>query len=288
MKALVTGASGFVGQYLCTRLGREGIEPIGFTGEIRDYEQVRTAIDEVCPDLVFHLAAQAYVSEGNKDPLRSVEVNIKGTVNIIEAIHNTGTKARVLTAGTAEEYGYIQDGPEVNEDSPTLPTTPYGVSKLAAGAYALILGHQYKIPVVHTRAYTHTGPGQHPRYAVPAFARRVLFDEVIRHGNLSAVRNYTDVRDVVSAYLQVIHEPSGIYNVCSDNNINMKFILDKLVELSGRVNAEFYLDKSLYHEEVIDFVPPSYAKLHAQTGWEPKISIEETLTDVLGYWREAK
>lgn len=290
---LVTGSEGFVGPYLVNLLLEEGYEVFGMdlrSGEdIRDYERVRTTIDQIRPDYIFHLAAQAYVPEGITDVRRCLDVNVTGTLNLLEAVRHTGLRPHILLAGTSEEYGYDQPGP-LTEDSPTLPTTPYGVSKLAAGHLGLVYARTYGLNVVITRAFNHTGPGHPPAYAIPSFAKRVAdvrkgrLDKVV-HGNLESVRNYTDVRDMVRAYLMAIQLESGIYNVCSDRTVSMQWVLDNLVELSGgEVQTE--LSDSLYRPMTGNFPEPSSEKLRSLTGWQPQITLEETLSDVLAYWGE--
>jgi GDP-4-dehydro-6-deoxy-D-mannose reductase len=294
--ALVTGCSGFVGRYLTDALRDNGWEVYGFDlangGDIRDYEQIRAGIDTIQPDAIWHLAAQAYVAESTRDPHRAMAVNTTGTLNLLEAVRNTGSHARIVIAGTSEEYGYEeQPGPTVTEDSPTRPNTPYGVSKLAATSLARVYTRTHGLQIIVTRAFNHTGPGQPAVYAVPAFARRVAEaeaghrDEVV-HGNLDATRNYTDVRDIVAAYQLALDAPPGIYNLCSPHTVSMKWVLDTLVAHANRP-IRTRLDESLYRPSGSQtFYPPTAAKFHEATGWEPTIPLERTLAEVLDHWRQ--
>lgn len=260
--------------------------------DIRDYETVRTVVEEFVPDYVYHLAAQTWPRESITDPRRSIDVNIVGTQNLLEALRHSGSQAKILLAGTSEEYGYGTQERDVDvvETAACWPTTPYGVSKLAQTHLGLSYGRQYGLNVMVTRAYNHTGAGQPAIYAVPSFAKRVVAVEKgglpsVKHGDLSAMRNYTDVRDVVKAYQLAIEYSGEVFNVCSDRTVSMDWILQRLVNCSDRsILAE--KDPSLHWGTSNEYYPkPSYAKLQAFTGWTPRIPLEETLEDVVNYWR---
>jgi len=300
--ALITGHLGFVGRHLSEYLADTlKVETWGYSlthgQDVRDYESLRLAVERSDPDWVFHLAAQAYVPESTTDPHRAVGVNICGTLNLLEAIRHTGCRARVLIAGTSEEYGYDHpEGTVLTEDSPNRPTTIYGVSKLAAGQAALTYARTYSIPVVVTRTWNHTGPGQTSNYAVPSFARKIVEIEagkrsVLTHGNLEAVRHYLDVRDVVRAYTEAIQLESGVYNICgpASNTMQMKGILAQLV---GRASQQVVTqaDAGLYRPGMQTgssvFPTPNCDKLVNATGWQARFSLPLTLSDTLNYWRE--
>ncbi len=294
---LITGDAGFVGTYLRDAYFDAARHVAGYDlrnlQDLRNYEDIRAAIDDVQPDIVHHLAAQAYVPETTTDPRRGVDTNIVGTLNLLEAIRHTGCRARVHIAGTSEEYGYeTQDGPLTERSAPQ-PTTLYGASKLAATQLALAYGRTFGIPVVVTRAFNHTGPRQPARYAIPSFARRIALIEAdqmrtLAHGNLDAVRNYTDVRDIVRAYQQAPHLDAGIYNICSPNTLPIGDVLTMLADLAT-VAIPLEPDPDLYrpglHPGSKTFPTPVCDKFHTATGWEPLIPLQQTLRDVLDYWR---
>lgn len=291
-RALITGDAGFVGKYLTWHLEStghivRGIDVRDGTGDVRDYEDVRTTIEDFDPDYIYHLAALSYVPESTTDPRRAVDVTVTGTLNVLEAVRHLASHARVLITGTSEEYGYRHAS--IDETTPTWPTTPYGATKLAAGQLGLTYAQLYDIPVVVTRAFNHTGPGHPARFAVPSFAKRIaevergVRDKVL-HGNLSASRNYTDVRDVVSAYVKVIDQPWGVYNVCSARTVTLQWILDELLSnVTGDVPTA--VDARFYRPTNVGFPHVSAGKLQIATGWHTEITLEQTLKDTLNYWR---
>mgnify|MGYP000391296928 CR=1 FL=1 len=303
MRVLITGHTGFVGKHLAALVADEGHAVSGLsltTGcDIRDYEHVRELVEAYEPDEIHHLAAQAYVPEANTDPRRGFDVNLIGTLNLLEAVRHTGCRARVHIAGTSEEYGYDYGGSILNEATACRPTSVYGVTKLAAGQLGLAYSRIYGIPVVHTRAFNHTGPGHQARYAIPSFARQIALAEQavaegrsrppITHGNLHAVRDYTDVRDVVRAYRVAIRQNPGVYNVCTSHTRSLSSILDGLISLSDTPMVAVP-DEALYRPgmETGDaplFYPQADKLINA--GWQPQIKWHRTLADILGYWRES-
>lgn len=198
-----------------------------------------------------------------------------------------GLKAKILLAGTSEEYG---DG-ENNEYSLPRPRSPYAVSKLAMTNLGLLYAGSYGMDIVITRAFNHTGPGRGEMYAESSFAKQIVEIErgkraYLNHGNLESVRNFTDVRDMVRAYSLAIDLPSDIYNICSDQNVAMEEVLGTLVSLSGsRING--IEDKSLYRPSDFSFVEPNCEKFYKLTKWQPKIDLKTTLKDILEHWRVA-
>lgn len=298
MRALVTGHRGFVGRWLCELLEAEGLHVSGLdyggANDIRSYEVVRRAVELAVPDYVFHLAAQAYVPEAAADPHRAFETNCVGTVNVLEAVRRVAPLGcRVLVAGTSEEYGYGIRSQTIDEFTPLTPTTIYGASKAAGSLAALGYAKQHHLPVVVTRAFNHTGPGQSPAYAVSSFARRIALIEagrldVLEHGSLSAYRNFTDVRDVVRAYWAAIRvEQPGypVFNIASGQTRTVGAILADLVHLTEtpvllKLNEEAHRPSGGW-----DFTVDTH-RLEQATGWAARIPWTQTLTELLDYWRE--
>lgn len=293
-KALVTGAGGFVGQHLVKHLNELGWEVKSFDmrdgQNIMEYEFVRNALDVERPDAIFHLAAQAYVPESFQNPIRAFEVNTIGSTNILEAVRQLGIKTRVHLAGTSEEYGDSQYGEGVTTEL-TLPNplSPYAISKLAMDQMGQLYAKSYGMSVVITRAFNHAGPGRGEMYAESAFAKQIVEvelgrREVVEHGNLESIRNYTDVRDIVRAYALAIDLPSGVYNICSDQNVSMQHIMDLLID-KARTDIETRVNPALYRPSDFSFKVPSCEKFTNLTDWKPEIKLEDTVEAILGYWR---
>ncbi len=296
MRALVTGSAGFAGRHLATSLAGDGIEVTGFDiregCDVRDYEALRAAMDACEPDLVFHLAAMSWPGESLTDPYRCADVNVMGTLNVLEAVRHSGSHARVLLAGTSEEYGYEgrEPGTVLDESAACFPTTPYGASKLAASSLGAVYARRYGLPVVVTRAFNHTGRGRQAVNAESAFARRIVAVERgeadhVPHGDLSAVRDFSDVRDVVAAYRLAIMAAPGIYNVCSGRPVSLREVMDTLAYLSTATGLVLKEDPALVRRDQGPFPAPSAARLRDATGWAPQIPLAETLAEVLDYWR---
>ena len=299
MKILITGAAGFVGPHLAKFLKNQGHGLYGFSlhhGEdVRDFEKIRNAVSTVQPDKIFHLAAVSWPGESLRSPVRAFEVNTLGTLNVLEAVRTTGSHAKILVTGTSEEYGYDRTDPDemITEESVCLPTTPYGASKLGATTAGLAYARRYGMHVVVTRAWNHTGWGRQAVNAESSFARRIVAVERgqadhIPHGDLSAYRNFTSVRDVIRAYATVIDAEPGIYNICSANNVPMSEIMSLLMAQSHlNLSRGHYLkeDPNLVHRDQSVWPVPSNQKIHEATGWAPDVSLRSMLSDVLSYWR---
>lgn len=279
-----------MGRYLTRELKDQDIEVVGY--DLRDgenllnYEQIRNALDKTRPDYIYHLAAQAFVPESFYDPRRAFEVNTIGSLNLLEAVRHLGLKTKILLAGTSEEYG---DGKVKESDNPS-PLSPYAISKLAMDYLGQLYAKSYGMHIVVTRAFNHTGAGRGEMYAESAFAKQIVEIErtqrdYVEHGNLKSIRNYTDVRDIVRAYTLAIKLPSDVYNICSDQNISIQDVLNLLCDLSIMDNIETKVNKDLYRPFDFSFYPPECDKFKKLSKWKAEIPIEDTLSDILAYWR---
>lgn len=296
MKALITGAGGFVGPHLAHDLQADGADVTGLdlrTGpDLLDAVGWRQTIEEKRPDVVFHLAGWSDVGGSWQRPVETFQVNALGTLSVIEAAVAAKTE-RVVLISSADVYGPVpvREQPITEEHRPA-PHSPYGVSKEAAEALALRAHRAQELGVVIVRPFNHIGPGQSPRFVAPAFAMQIAAAEetgggAILHGDLSARRDMTDVRDVVRAYrLLARHgDPGEIYNVCGGNAIAMADLLDGLIELAT-VPVTTSVDPGRLRPVELPVLEGSHAKLTRATGWEPQIPLGQTLSDILDDARE--
>ena len=293
MKALITGGRGFVGKYLaaeCDQQGdtvvstdRSGADPL----DITDRDAVHNAFARHHPDVVYHLAALSHVGESWKDPTLTLRVNVEGTANVIDAAR-AAEVGRVIVVGSAEEYGRVEprDLP-LREDAPLRPSTPYGVSKIAASFLALQAHLAYGFDTIRVRAFSHTGPGQSDRFLVPALAQRIAKAErdgtdEISVGSLAPVRDLSDVRDVVRAYrlLAVKGHAGAVYNVCSGTGVSVQEITARLVA-AARSPLRVTVDEALVRPIEVPRLVGDPSLLRRDTNWQPVHSLEETLTSVL-------
>jgi GDP-4-dehydro-6-deoxy-D-mannose reductase len=307
MRVLITGAAGFVGGHMADRAVERGAEAVGLgrddTGpeSLAEYVQadllddgaVRSAVADLRPDAVIHLAAAASVAASWASPAETIDNNTRATLNLLEAVRAEAPDAVVLHAGSGEQYGPV---PEVRlpvtEDEPLRPQNPYAVSKSAADLLAGFYADAHGMRVVRTRAFNHAGPGQSDAYVVSAFAKQIaeaeragLSELVVETGNLAPKRDFTDVRDVVRAYWLALErgEPA-IYNVCSGLSVPVADILAGLARLTD-VSVEQRTDPArLRKHEVMD-IRGSHERLTDATGWQPEIALDRTLTDTLDWWR---
>lgn len=290
-KILITGDSGFVGRHLTLLFSDDewyGFD-LNYDLDLRNYEQVRLAIDEFRPDYIYHLAAQAYIPESFANPIRTFEVNTIGSINLLEAVRQVGIKPKILLAGTSEEYSDTEEEP-ITELSVPKPLSPYAVSKLAMDLMGQLYAQSYGMHIVTTRTFNHTGPGRGEMYAESSFAKQIAQIELgqrdtLEHGNLESIRNYTDVRDIVRAYKLAIELPSGIYNICSEVNVSIEKVLAMLKAHASSPILTQQQD-SLLRLNDFSFKRPSSKKFRDLTGWEPTIGFDKTLLDLLNYWRK--
>jgi GDP-4-dehydro-6-deoxy-D-mannose reductase len=313
MKVLVTGVAGFVGVHLSRFLlaERSPMEVFGIVrpgaprkrvpegvqildADLEEGPQVEAVLDRVHPDRIVHLAAQSSPQDSWADPEGTLRTNVVGLLHLLEGVRRRRLSPRILVVGSAEEYGLVdpRDLP-VSEDAPLRPATPYAVSKIAQGYLALQYTLAFSLGIVRTRTFHHTGPGRGPSFAESAFARQIVDVELGRRpplievGNLEAVRDFSDARDVVRAYWALLeHGNAGeVYNVCSGQGIRIRDVLEKLIRASG-VKVEVRVDPERLRPADVAALVGDPARLRARTGWEPRLSIDQSLADLLQYWRE--
>jgi GDP-4-dehydro-6-deoxy-D-mannose reductase len=302
VRALVTGAAGFVGSYLVRRLLDDGHEVFGGTpaehpprhpGEhvrwlaldVTSDESIGDTLHGARPDVVFHLAAQASVGESFRDALGTWEVNATGTLRLLHAV---GKAARVVVVSSAEVYGSVPDAEQpLAEDRPLRPVNPYAASKAAAEMAAVQASLAGAADAVVARSFNHTGPGQDARFSLPSFARqlaavaRAEAEPVLRVGNLSARRDFLDVRDVVGAYVALAErgEAGGVYNVCSGEARSIRSLVDEMVEISG-TGARVEVDPSRVRPVDVPLLCGDPARIRG-LGWKAAVPLRQTLADLL-------
>ncbi len=264
-----------------------------FRGDLCDGDWVAGVIKETEPDYIFHLAAQAFVPLAWRDPWGTLENNIRGELNLLEAIIALGTGPRILIVGSGDEYGLVRsDELPVRETNPLRPYNPYAVSKIAQD----LLGYQYfashKLPIVRVRPFNHFGPRQEPFFVAAAFAKQIaeaekgLREPDIMVGNLEAKRDFTDVRDIVRGYhLALLYgEPGEVYNLGSEEAYAIGELLEVLLSMST-FPLEIRPDPERMRPSDVPVLVSDCSKFRGQTGWEVTISFEEGLGTVLDYWR---
>ncbi|HEY4321802.1 MAG TPA: NAD-dependent epimerase/dehydratase family protein [Gemmatimonadales bacterium] len=302
MRLLVTGADGFVGRWLVRAALRRGHDVIASIlasapppAEWRDRVAVVTADLRVPadydllaaerPDTVVHLAAIASGAEARRDPDAAMQVNEGGTALLVQQLART-SRPRFLLVSTAEVYGAGHDGP-IAETAALAPVSPYGLSKVGAEHAALAELQSSGLPVIIARPFPHTGPGQSPTYVLPALATRLLEAKrtgalTVPTGNLTAVRDFLDVRDVVEAYLLLVEagEAGTVYNVGSGIGRRLSTCFADLAGIIG-TPANAVPDAALLRPDDIPVLIGDATRLRQATGWAPSIPFEQTLQDLV-------
>lgn len=309
-KALIIGAAGFVGNYLADYILKEGLWTVTVTKmshetilredvEIRDldilnFDDICNLLCEVRPDYIFHLAAQSSVALSWKNPEMTLDVNVKGTMQVLDSIRQLDYKPQVLLVGSGEEYGRIL--PEeipISETTLPRPGNIYAATKVCQNMVGKIYADAYGMDIISVRAFNHIGPNQAPLFVVADFCKQVAEIEkglqvpIIKVGNLSARRDFTDVRDVVRAYVKLMeHGITGeTYNVGSGETVSIEYILNEILNLSSaEINVK--IEPSKFRLIDVPVIAADISKLQDCTGWKPEIPLAETLKETLGFWRK--
>lgn len=293
MKMLLTGASGFVGNHLQRYLACIPLAKGEKSIDLRDSSQLRQAIEKIKPDAVIHLAGQSFVPESFVAPQETFDINFLGTYNLLVALKETGFSGKMLFISSGDIYGLVPTSQlPILENYPLKPRSPYAVSKVAAEALCYQWSQTEPFHIVMVRAFNHIGPGQSDRFVVSSFARQIIEiklgqrDAVIRVGDIDVTRDFTDVRDVVQAYLLLIEQGKNgeVYNVCSGVERSIESVLHQLLAQAG-VEARIEQDSDRLRLSQQRRVYGSFAKLHRDTEWKPKIPFTESLNDILTSWQ---
>ena len=296
MRALVTGAGGFVGVHLVRHLEQQGDDVIQLERrvdgiDIADADALTDAVVAAKPEAVYHLAGAADVGGSWAAPRETFLANALGTLNVLEASRQAGAE-RVLAVTSADVYGRVTvDELPLGEDRPLRPVSPYAASKVAADALAQQAWLGHRLPVVRVRAFNHLGPGQSDRFLAPSIAARIARNERdggddVPIGNMNPRRDVTDVRDVVRAYRLLVEagEPGAVYNVCRGSAVSVQEIAEALLAKASRP-MRLVSDPGLQRPVDIPVLVGDNTSLRDATGWEPTIALDQTLSDVLADWR---
>jgi GDP-4-dehydro-6-deoxy-D-mannose reductase len=293
-RVLVTGARGFVGRYLVEHLEKTGAEVTGWGREhvdLLDRRAVSRAMANLRPSAVYHCAGAAHVGQSFSSIADTFAANVLGTHHVLDALRTAGVNARVLITGSS--LVYRQSDRALKEDDPTGPATPYAVSKLAQEMLGQRGIREDRQQVLLTRPFNHTGPRQDPTYAAPTFAQQIALIEKGRLrpelavGNLDASRDLHDVRDTVRAYTTIVErgEPGRVYNVCSGQAFKIRDVLDRLVAMS-RVPVTVTVDPARYRPSDNLILWGDRSRIERELGWKPEIPLDQTLSNLLDYWRK--
>jgi len=316
MRVLITGMTGFAGSHLAeyilarhpdvevfgTVRWRSRMENIAHLQdrvelcetELKDMVSVQGCLAHIKPDRIFHLAAQSFVPTSWKCPSETFIINITGQVNLFEAVRGLKLSPRIHVAGSSEEYGQVfPDEIPMKETNPLRPLSPYAVSKVAQDLMAFQYFKSYGLQIVRTRGFNHTGPRRGEVFVTSNFAKQIAEiekkkrDPVIFVGNLEARRDFTDVRDMVEAYWLSLEkgEAGEVYNIGSGFARSMQEVLDTLLSLS-RIKVRVEVDPKRLRPSDVPILLADSSKFVERTGWKPRIPFQQTLRDLLDYWRQ--
>ncbi len=310
MRILITGGTGFAGSHLVDQLLDAGHDLFALVhgdsshqeliqhprlsqipGDLLRVDSLKEAINTAQPDIIFHLAGQASPGVSWQDPALTMAINAGGTANLLQASVAYG-RPRVVVVTSAEIYGQITaDMLPLTEETEAQPRHPYGVSKLAASQLVDVYWQRYALPVIEARPFNHIGPRQTPGFVVPDFAGQLaaikldLQEAIISVGNLDAQRDFTDVRDVAKAYIALAEngQPGRPYFICSGKPVSIRYLLQTLIDLAG-VDVQVNYDPARMRPSDTPVLYGSNARIAADTGWQPIIAIEQSLSNALDDW----
>jgi GDP-4-dehydro-6-deoxy-D-mannose reductase len=306
MKALITGINGFVGKYLSKYLIEKGYDVYGTVIEdniqmddikiykmnLLDKEEVAETIRKIKPDQVYHLAGQSAVGLSWNNPTLTININVNGTINLLDSIREENLDVKVLIIGSSDQYGPIKpENCPINEEHELNPSSPYAISKVTQENVAKLYVKAYGMKIIMVRAFNHIGPMQSKNFVVSDFASRIVDIEfgkqsIMKVGNLEAYRDFTDVRDIVRGYNMLMERAhiGEIYNIGSGKAIKIQDVLDTLISLSKKY-IKVEIDKDKLRPSDVPIVECDNSKIKSHIGWQPQLDIRETLKDTLDYWR---
>lgn len=314
MRVLITGITGFVGSHLTEfLLEQEGVEVFGtlrwrsktdniehlrdriklYECDLRDASSIRQVIAAVKPERIFHLAAQSFVPMSWIAPSETMTTNTVGQINLFEAVRECELDPQIQIAGSSEEYGLVHPGElPLVETSPLRPLSPYAVSKVAQDLLGYQYARSYRMHIVRTRAFNHSGPRRGEVFATSNFSKQIalieagLQEPVIRVGNLDSRRDFTDVRDIIQGYWLSLEKGAvgEVYNLCSGEDVAIRDVLDILLGFT-RHKITIQPDPRRMRISDVLILRGDCSKFRKKTGWAPRIPLSKTLEDLLNDWR---
>jgi GDP-4-dehydro-6-deoxy-D-mannose reductase len=294
-RILVTGNDGFVGQHVLADWPEAiGLSSLASNIDIRDKYALLRCLSSFQPAAVLHLAAISFVPDSVSNPEQTYEVNFLGTLRLLQALTESGFKGRFVFVGSGDTYGLVTEADlPIVETQPLRPRNPYAVSKVAAEALCYQWSQTASFDVMMARPFNHIGSGQAPTFAISDFAKQIaeisagLRAPEIHVGNLDATRDFCDVKDIVNAYRLMLGEGKNgeVYNICSGIERPIRALLGDLLRVSG-VSAEIVLDPARSRASEQPRVRGSNEKLACHTGWQPTVSMDQTLLNIYRYWEQ--
>ena len=301
MKTLITGSEGFVGKYLRAELEAHGYDVTGLDlvpGEktvavnLLEAEKVDALLEEMQPEVIFHLAGQANVGLSWKKPVMTTEINLVAAINLMEAVRKHCPACAIVLVGSSDEYGNLREkGQLVSEETPLQPMTPYAISKIAQEQMGQAYARAYGMRICMTRSFNHGGAGQKPGFMIPDFAQGIVKVErgeadAVSVGNLSSKRDFTHVKDIVRAYRLIAEKGKAgeIYNVGSGKTYSAQEVLDRLIGMA-KCPVAVRQDPARMRPSDTPVICCDHSKLTRDTGWDPEIPLDEILKDTLEYYR---
>jgi len=265
-------------------------------GDLRDPQSINKVVSEICPDYTFHLAAQSYPKTSFDAPLDTYETNISGTSTLLEAIKTYAKNSCIHVCASSEVFGRVpKDKLPIDEECTFHPASPYAISKVGTDLVGRFYAEAYNMKIMTTRMFTHTGPRRGDVFAESTFAKQIalaeagIIEPVIKVGNLNSMRTIADVRDAVRAYHMLVTVnpiPGEYYNIGGTHSCTIEKLLNDLIDLSTiKENLRIEVDKERLRPIDADLQVPNTTKFRTHTGWEPKISYEKTIRDLLDFWR---
>jgi GDP-4-dehydro-6-deoxy-D-mannose reductase len=311
-KILITGYLGFVSRHLLDHLEYTGddYEIIGLSrsvesgdkqhgnivlknvqADLNDRKHIAVILEKFQPHQIIHLASDSSVAHSWQAPVESFQNNTNIFLNLVESVRMLQFPCRILSIGSSEEYGVVDAKHiPIREETPFNPVSPYAVARVSQELLSRIYAHGYGMDIVITRSFNHIGPGQKDNFVISSFAKQIMAIKKgsgsgLQVGNIEVIRDFLDVRDVVKAYMLLLEKGrSGqVYNICSGKGYSLKEVLDKMLAIAG-VDAGYQINEQLIRPADNPVIIGSNEKIKTECGWQPEISIEQSLKDILDYW----